>query len=171
MARRFERSSARRVDWGQGPTASDVGMSGNAKVLWTSNASTTVGQTVVRTRGQWHVYLTAATAIGDGYQGAMGLTMVSADAASAGAASVPGPYSDPIWNGWLWHSYFDVRVLSTTLADGVNAMVASQRGEIDSKAMRKFEPGQTFIGVVEGVESGTAVLEFQADTRVLLKAF
>lgn len=168
-SRGFPARSRRLTSWVLGPEANDVGASANATVLWTQTTVTTEPITVIRTRGVCQLYLTAASAIGDGFAGALGIGIVSDQAAAAGAASVPDPKSEVDWDGWLWHSFFDLRVLSTTLADGVNASVASVRIEIDSKAMRKWDESMTMIGVLGAVESGTAVMEMQADCRMLIK--
>ncbi len=82
----------------------------------------------------------------------------------------PGPLTDAHWDSWIWHSFFDVRALTTTLADGVNAQAASVRLPVDSKAMRKWDPAETLVGMFEVVESGTAIITVSGDTRILLKA-
>ena len=79
--------------------------------------------------------------------------------------------SDLEWEGWLWHQFFDIRAVTATIADGVNAAAASQYFEIDSKAMRKFEDGVQLFGITEATEDVNATMEVQADTRMLIKPF
>ncbi len=124
----------------------------------------------MRIRGLFHVIQVLGAGNGDGFLGAVGIALVNSDAFAAGVASVPGPQSDANWDAWMWHSYFDTRVITATLADGVNGPAASQRIEIDSKAMRKWDLSETLVMVIEGTEQGTAQIKFNADTRILLKA-
>ncbi len=127
-------------------------------------------QTIVRLRGFAHFIVTAATNAGDGYIGAAGIALVNTDAFNAGVASIPGPQSDANWDSWMWHTFFDVRSITATIADGVNAAAVSQRVEVDSKSMRKWDAAETLVLIVEGTENGTAVLQYAIDTRMLLKA-
>ena len=118
----------------------------------------------------FHAFLTVATAAGDGYAGAVGIYMMTEKAFAAGDASSLAPLADANSDMWLWHSFFDVRTLTTTLGDGVNAQAASVRIPIDSKAMRKdFDPERVMVGVTDVVEIGTATLIWHADTRQLFK--
>ena len=174
MARRTQfRSrivSRRSTDWGFGVDALNLGMSASTKILGSTSLTITEQQTIVRIRGIIHVVLTLATSATDGFLGACGIALVNSDAFAAGVASVPGPQSDANWDNWMWHSYFDVRAVTATLADGVNGPMASQRLVVDSKSMRKWDPAETLVLVLEGTESGVAAVEFNGDTRMLLKA-
>ncbi len=162
--------SRRNTDWGFGVDFLDVQASATIKVLSTTSLTIAEQATIVRIRGMFHVFLEAAAAAGDGFLGAMGIALVNSDAFAAGVASVPGPLTDAHWDSWIWHSFFDVRALTTTLADGVNAQAASVRLPVDSKAMRKWDPAETLVGMFEVVESGTAIITVSGDTRILLKA-
>ena len=167
----FRRTSARRkTSWAFGPTDVDTSLATTQTTLWTTFIALTVPEvTIVRIRGMASAYLQSATAVGDGFRGAVGIALVTAEAITAGVASVPTPLGDDDWDGWIWHSYFDVRAVTSTIADGVNAGGAVVRIPIDSKAMRIWNDNLRLFGVWEVVESGTAVAEAVASTRVLVK--
>ena len=175
MARRsrFPRPSQspkRLTTWSKGPDEVDRTTTGSGQVIWSLGlVPLQSGLTIVRIRGMMSLTLTVATAIGDGFVGASGICLVSDEATAIGATAVPGPISEADWDGWMWHQFWDVRAVTATIADGVNAHGASKVLEIDSKAMRKLPDGWTLIGVTEVVESGTASVEIQAKTRMLFK--
>ncbi len=158
------------TDWGFGP---DLNFSASAtgKTIWST--SLTIGEilTIVRIRGFVHVLQTVSSAANSGMFGAMGIALVNSDAFAAGSGSIPGPFTDLNWDNWMWHSFWDVRTATNVLGDGVNATSITQRIEIDSKSMRKWDPAETLVGMFEvGIESGTAVVNVRGDTRLLLKA-
>jgi len=163
--------SKRMTSWGVGPQSLEVLLTASAKQLWTAAVvlvrDTKV--TIVRIRGMVHIMQTNATSIGDGFSGALGIGVMSGDAFNAGVASLPGPVTDSEWDGWMWHSFFDVRQRTAIEADGVNSGSGDVRIEIDTKAMRKFEDTEALVGVIEVTEQGTATAEFWADSRILLK--
>ena len=164
------RSSVRReTKWSVGPNDSS-GASSSGQVLWTNGVvlSTESLATIVRIRGFWDCWLTAGDAANAGFEGAIGLGLVSDEAFAAGAASVPGPISEVDWDGWMFHQFFNVKTQGAfNVASGLN--MAYQRISIDCKAMRKITDGYTLCGVVEHTEIGTAVLAQEGNTRVLLK--
>jgi len=163
------RSRKRSTSWGIGPESSPVSLSGTANALWTTGSvlGNEAKVTIVRIRGMASLFMQTATATGDGFNGAVGIGIVSAEAFAAGAASVPGPFTDSDWDGWMYHTFFNLN----SSAGGLSAEggQASQRLEIDSKAMRIFEDSETLFGAIEQVEEGTATAEFWANTRILLK--
>jgi len=172
-SRRFPargQSPRRQVSWEAGPDARDVVISTSSQSLWTTGVvALQGGLTVVRIRGFINLWQTAGTAAGDGFFGAVGIGITTDEAFLAGVASIPSPLSDLEWDGWVYHSFWDTRVLTGTFSDGVNAGLTYQRIEIDTKAMRKLKQGMTLFGSVGQIESGTAVVEYNADTRVLVK--
>ncbi len=160
----------RTTDWGVGPQARNVAISADTPALWTTGVTISTGkQTIIRIRGGVSLWMLSATSAGDGFIGALGICLVPTTAFIAGVASVPTPLTEPEWDGWMWYQVFDLRAVTSTFADGVNAAVVAQHYEIDSKAMRKWDQQMTLCGVVETVESGTASMEFNAETRVLVK--
>ncbi len=162
--------SKRLTEWIVGPSSVDGNFTASSKALWSFGAFGDRPVTIVRIRGHMAAYLLASTVVGTGFFGAFGIGLVSDEAFAAGAASVPGPLVSSDWDGWMWHSFFDVRSITATIADGVNAASVVARVEIDSKAMRCWDAeSMTLIGMTEVVESVAGTLETQAETRVLIK--
>ncbi len=87
--------------------------------------------------------------------GAYGVGVVSSEAFTAGIASVPEPYSDADWGGWMvWRSFasqieFDV--------DGT--FVSSFQLEIDLNAMRKVTPNEVVVYVAESQSGAFSVMD------------
>ena len=106
-SRGFPRRSSprRRTEWSEGVGGNAVTMiSIGGNTLLGSFLVTTFGEeTLVRVRGLLHCVLTAATAVGDGYFGAVGIGLATTAAVAAGAASVPTPITELGWDGWLYH--------------------------------------------------------------------
>jgi len=173
MARTFQRARRRSVAWAHGPSAADLNLTSSTKVAWTGaivGTAAALKRTIVRIRGGGQVILTSGTAIGDGFLIGLGIGLVTEQALTAGVASIPGPLTDIDWDGWMWHTVLDVRLVTATLSDGVNAAMASARFEVDTKAMRKWDEGaMAVVGVMEGIESGAGTVDMSCDTRMLLK--
>jgi len=168
-------SRKRLVVWDSGPNMVRQPITGIGKIVWT-NGSILVKEsevTITRVRGQVSMSLDLATAAGDGFNGAIGLGIVSSDAFTVGQSAMPGPFSDPEWPGWFWHRYWSLRgVAAQTAGENIarNAVSGEDRFEIDSKAMRKQGDNETLFGMIEtAVETGTAGMDVLADTRVLDK--
>ncbi len=160
----------RLTDWGFGVDMLNASLTASGKLLGTTSLTVGAMQTIVRIRGLISLGIEAAGAISQGFAGAAGIALVNSDAFAAGTGSIPGPQSDANWDNWMWHSYFDVRTITATIADGVNAQAVHQRIEIDSKAMRKWDPAETLVLMVEATETGVSSLRVNCDTRILLKA-
>ena len=94
---------------------------------------------------------------------------MSSAAFAIGQTAVPTPITEADWPGWLYHQFGDCRVVTATIADGVNASGANFRMEIDSKAMRKQGADETLMAVLEVSEQGTATMEMHGDLRILDK--
>jgi len=168
------RSPKRLTAWDSGPNQALEGQSAIGHNLWTTGVGLTNESmaTIVRTRGQFRLLLDLATAAGDGFNGALGLGIVSLDAFNSGTAAVPSPFTDAEWPGWFWHEYWDLHsVAAQTQGENIarNAMV-DLRIPIDSKAMRKLGEHEIIFGSLDvAVETGTASMRFIGDTRILLK--
>jgi len=172
--------SRRKTSWTVGPGS---GTGGSAQSITTSSAvlmgATAVvavdGITMVRTRGEFNAFLTAAAGAPEGFFGAFGIAVASSAAVAAGVASVPTPIAEESWDGWLYHRYFST--IAGGVVDGtaatddvqVNATSAALRLEIDSKAMRKLEIAQTIYAAVEVALTGTATLRVFMNSRILVK--
>jgi len=121
-------------------------------------------RTIVRTRGLF-TFASDQNAADETPFGAFGITIVSPDAIAAGAASVPGPYASPEWEGWFVHQFF-AGITKVASAIGFNTMAPQY--EINSKAMRKLDASSEIVVVVENA-SATDGLIFTMDFRMLLK--
>jgi len=146
-------------------------ISSSGSTIWTSGVAlvSEPQATIVRIRGLVTFTLQAASGIGDGFQGALGFGVMTTAAFTAGVASIPTPVTEAEWDGWMFHQFFDVRAVTATIADGSNAVGNVFRMPIDTKAMRIIGDSQTLVPVIEVVESGTASMEMQGETRLLLK--
>ena len=168
------RGHQRKSSWAVGPIANEEAIATNGKRLWTQGVAlvSEAEVTIVRIRGLMSIYLSLATSSLDGFAGAAGLCIVNSDVFNVGATAVPDPLNDLEFGGWMWHSFFDVRGIAAQSAGAdvsINAFSAVYRKEIDSKAMRKLGEFETLVGVVNVAEGGTASMEFNADSRMLVK--
>jgi len=170
-SRRFTGVRTRRlVAWTVGPEAQTQTMSSSTPLLGNVGAQIAVERlTVVRIRGYVRLTLSAASAVISGFRGAMGIGRATVEAFDAGQASLRTPLADDDWDGWLWHSYFDIRTVTATIADGVNAKGAIFDMHIDSKAMRKAQNDDVFYFAAAGVETGVATVNFTMSSRMLVK--
>jgi len=128
----------------------------------------TQAQTVSRIRSLGFMCMLDATQqVGDLVEMAVGLAVVSTDAAAAGAGSMPDPFGDSGYP-WLWWGAFHLR---SEQATGINQLGSSvyRSGPIDSKAMRRVKDGQSLIWVGEVIQTvGAPVTLFDMPpTRVL----
>ena len=162
----------RGTDWGIGPSISSaITISATGKVLWTTGTTPAQNLTVVRTRGLIHFSLITQSLAGGGFDGAVGLYLMTEDAFNVGVTAALDPLSDANSDMWLWHNYFSVKAVTPIEADGVNAFGVHQRIEIDSKAMRKdFDPERVMAGVISARETGTSTMDVWAETRQLFKS-
>ncbi len=165
----------RMTAWDSGPETGAIAVTGVGKSLWTTGVvlASASSATIVRVRGEVTLMLDLATGPGDGFTGALGIGIVSSDAFTVGQTAVPGPESDPDWNGWLWHQYYHMTGIAAQSQGenvGVNSSADILRIKIDSKAMRIIKSNEIMFGMFERtVEAGTAGMRLFANTRVLLK--
>ena len=116
--------------------------------------------TIVRTRG---IITIKPTTVGTSVSvlGAFGVGLVSAEAFAAGVASVPEPYTDSDWGGWMVLQPFAFRWEAAT---AVGEAFASVTIDIDSKAMRKVEPNSVMMFVAESITGAFDIID---GTRLL----
>jgi len=117
--------------------------------------------TIVRTRGQISVKPGSFGADLD-VLGAFGIGLVSGEAFAAGVASIPEPFSDADWGGWMVIQPFAFHFESITQA---GVLLGSFEFEIDSKGMRKVEPNSVMVAVAESVVGSYQLADV---TRLLL---
>jgi len=173
LSRFQHRARSRRLTtWTVGCESNNQAFSANGSTIWSQGVQLVAESqaTIVRCRGLISATLLTAAAAGDGFFGAFGIGIVNENAFTVGGTtSVPTPITDIDWPGWLWHQFFDVRAVTATIGDGVNAVGAYARFEIDSKAMRKMGDEEVLMGVTQVEESGAATMEVNANTRLLFK--
>ena len=139
-------------------------VSSTVQILGNGQVTTQDGLTIVRLRGFVELILTSASALGDGFDGAIGIGIVSAPAFAIGVTAVPTPITEIEWEGWLWHQFFSLTA-PTAAQDSENRQVF----EVDSKAMRKINSEEVVYAAIEVTETGTAGLKAKLGTRMLLK--
>ena len=156
-------------DWSLGPGGvTQQAITGSGVTIIGSGVQSLVPQiTIMRTRGLFHAYLTSATAAGDGFTGAMGIIVVTAQAFAAGAASMPSPVNELESNGWFYHQFLSVHAGEAGGLSG--GPEGSQRVDVDSKAMRKFDDQQRVVAILEVTETGTAAMNINFDSRMLVQ--
>jgi len=163
------RSPRRLTAWSEG-----TGGTGDTTVSTTAPAfvgavitAVVEGITLIRMRGYVQMWLTSATAGGDGLTGAFGIGIASTAAVAAGIASVPTPITDQAAENWLYWQGFTVRQIGAT---EVGSNEGLWRAEIDSKAMRKTPGDVTVYAAVEvGAVVGAAAMIVSHDSRALAK--
>ena len=128
--------------------------------------------TLVRIRGEMVLWVAVATAVGDGFtKGAAGIGIVTNDAFAIGATAMPGPFTDPEWNGWIWYQSL-AAIVSLETTEVARGPMGAVRIPIDTKAMRKLNANDTVFGAVElSTEVGTTTINFTMNTRMLSKLF
>ena len=170
---RFPRTSGgfrRRTGWEEGPFSATTAVSVASQVVWSTAQQAVVdGLTLIRIRGEVNLFLNVASSALDGFDRvAMGICIVSENAVGVGATAIPHPLGDIAWEGWLWH--WVGSLISPTATIDQTTGPASIRIPIDSKAMRKLGESDTVVGMAQfSVETGTAIAQFNANTRMLFK--
>ena len=161
---------ARQTAWGVGPgstAASTINATGS-QLVGSAITATVEGATVIRIRGEIAMYLTLATGVNDGFQGAFGIGIASLAAVTAGIGSVPTPITEQGSESWLYWAAFSIHgpvVSSTSLESGPT----SQRFMVDTKAMRKLPTELVIYAALQSVEAGTATGQLFFDSRALVK--
>ena len=172
------RAPRRKTSWIFGPGDETItAVSTSSSVILGAGLSVGAdGLTLVRTRGELMLWLTAATALNNGFLGAFGIGVVTDPAFVAGIGSLPTPITEMDWDGWLYHRFINVISAETILggavtdeAGQVHPVTAGQRIEVDSKAMRKIGVEEIVFAAIEVAEIGTAVMSVAFNSRLLVK--
>jgi len=174
MADRFRgsRGPRRQTAWQQGPESVGTAIAATGSTFFgATGASMASGRevTIVRIRGFAHLVMNICDAAQGGFRGALGIGIATTEAVAAGIAAVKTPLADVDWDGWMWHHFFDLRAVTSTITDGVNSNSVEQEIVIDSKAMRKISDQQVLFGAIEVVEANISSMAVWANTRVLVK--
>jgi len=160
--RGFRDSGSRRLTSWFGPADQGYVAVASAGATLFSNVSIEERVTVIRTRGQISI-IPAAFGADLNVVGAVGMGIVTTEAFTAGILSVPEPFSDADWGGWLMWRSFSYRV---EFLDSTGIAVPNWSFEVDSKAMRKVRQNETIILVAESQQGAFTI---SAPLRVLVK--
>jgi len=159
------RGPRRQVSWIGAADQNYVAIASGAVVILQSFDAASFGlnkPTVVRTRGMVSYGPQSGAADLD-IVGAWGFAIVSDQAFTAGAASIPGPFDEAGWDGWFSHGYFSFKLDVTT---DVGRLIMDRQDPIDSKAMRKVSDNETIVVMAE---SNVGAFDISLQFRMLLK--
>ena len=162
----------RRTSWSLGPFGtSAISISNGTALFPTGAVATQDGLTIVRSRGEVLLMLSATDQLLGGWgEISLGLCIVSENAFAVGITAVPHPSTDIAWDGWLWYWTGALRSITTSAVLLGQDLPAQARIVVDSKAMRKIKATDVLVGVIEvGTEAGTATITAEMNTRILLK--
>jgi len=112
--------------------------------------STGLRSTIQRIRGYVSLQLTAANAIGDGFNWALGIGIASSDAFASGVGALPDPFSDKAWPGWMWMASGSIFTSVGALAVG-DPSINPVTVQIDSKAQRIWRQNEVVFCPVRPV--------------------
>ena len=162
----FPRKARRNLEWIGTAEASVTWqtVAAGAKLLGLIFPITSPG-TILRTRGLLQIRSDQIVAT-ENIMGAFGMAVVSTDAADAGAASIPGPMSDPGWSGWFVFEMFS-DVLKFQSGIGFQSNYPQTR-MLDGKAMRKVNANDTIVVVYESGANSLGV-NVLANIRMLIQ--
>ena len=159
----FNRGGQRRLTQWVGPA--DQGFinvaSGGASII--SSISFEEQTTAVRIRGDLTI-IPQSSAADLTIVGAYGEGIVTQEAFAAGVASMPEPFTDGDWGGWMVWRSFSFRLEVGTDTTGFEFLPWDM--EVDSKAMRKISPNEVLVAIAE---SQTGAFSISAPVRTLLK--
>jgi len=157
------RGPKRRTIWVGYAQQTGILVTDTTKTLISSFSLSTVDMvTVVRNRGLLSVR-PSNQSLNLEPIGAFGIGIVSTQAFVAGIASIPGPFTNSDWEGWMVLMPYAFNWDVTT---DVGRALTSVEQVIDSKAMRTMSSNETLVMVGES-ESGTVVIS--SPVRTLLK--
>jgi len=168
MARRFVRSSRqskrRLTEWSA--TTAETAYTGlaAATAVLDSVFTTTDPETIIRVVGQLSVQSDQIAASETPF-GAVGLCVVSDQAAAIGITAIPTPYTDAGSDLWFLHQFWACPI---HFGDATGFSDISARYELSSKAMRKISEDETICLVMEN-GSATKGVDYRLDIRTLNK--
>ena len=174
MADRFTRSrgrlgSKRATSWFDLPATSTLFTAAGGTILLVLSTAEKAKRpfTIIRTHLHYS-FSSDQIAASEFYGGAVGMAIVSDQAAAIGVSAVPTPAADAASDLWFMHEWFSNQVL---FGDGTGFQDAvSTQGRIDSKAMRKVDDSQDAILVAElDTVMGAGGFIFKAGGRLLIK--
>ncbi len=168
-------NNRRLTSWSLGPGGDDIATLD--REAFNSTETLIIGQgvtplidnlTIVRIHGHMEAELTAADAQRTGFNVVAGIGIVTSDAFTAGVASMPDPFADTDWPGWMWQTSFSLRTSVAALAVG-DPQNNGLHIPIEGKSMRKLRLNEVLFLTVAAGETGVAVMDIAAYTRILVK--
>ncbi len=150
MARQF-RAVRRSRRWtsipGTNVTLTTVGTTGGGALAFIAGP-----ETVVRMMGRGLLQLMDAPTAGDSMHLTVAIAVVTTDAATAGAGSLPDPSDEPEFP-WLYWTELDI-FASDTNADNGGNIGGAIRYEFDVRSQRIIRPGHSLVYFAQYVDQG-----------------
>jgi len=149
MARRFAPSagSRRQKQWIGPADQAGVAVPSATSVIissFTPIAASMASPTLIRTRGLVNIFPVGGSDLS--FTGAYGICVVTTQALAAGSGSVPRPFDDADWGGWIvWQAYSG----RLEFQSGVGEQLLQSLYTIDSKAMRRMKTNEAVVTVCE----------------------
>ncbi len=150
------RGPRRQTQWGATTTSATVAIAAATKVLFArftfAQLAASVGTPVthIRERGLLTIF-SDQVAADENQLGAIGFAVVSEVAGAAGAASIPGPFTEADWDGWYAWAPIVARFEFLTVS-GIEPHMGIEV-PIDSKAMRKVNDEDSLVIMIENGSS------------------
>ncbi len=164
MARRFNRvgHTKRLTSWdATSPETTYIPLAA-ATVALDSTFVSIGPQTIVRVRGQLAVSTDQDVADEDPF-GAVGLCIVSDEAAAVGVTAMPKPYIDAESDLWFMHEFWTA---SVRFGSTVGFARVEFNLRLDSKGMRRFSEDQTIVLMMENAAAASGA-NYRLDLRIL----
>ncbi len=146
---RFKQGSGRRTDYewfAVGDVLNAIDPGAAAQFLGTFS-TLTIAATLMRVRGRAYGQIDPGAAA-EQHTILLGIGIFTTDAVAAGVAPEFQVDGGTVEYNWLWTGALFVSGLNQT-SEGLASSAASDRIEIDSKAMRKLKPNEVVAMVVE----------------------
>jgi len=165
---RLPRGGGKKIDfkqWGS-ITGLIAELSANQTTI-SGSLAFTVPATILRFRGYVAAMFDESMQAGDQLILTFGLGLFSTDAVALGATAMPEPANEPEFP-WIW--WKEMRLDAFAAAAVSTYGSTNQRYEVDSRAMRKVKPGESFAFVVQatGAQGAPVTLVDIGQTRVLI---
>ncbi len=168
MADRRRRSGSRprTTTWTSNTSATESAIAAATKVL-VANFVLGGPITIMRVRGLL-TWRSDQVTVDEVVMGAFGLCLVTESAITAGVASIPGPFTNADDDVWFAHQFVYDRLEFQSGTGVGQGMTTHVQYDLDSKAMRKGEDGQSVAVVWENghASSGATATE---NFRMLFK--
>ena len=128
-------------------------------------------RTVLRMLGHVLITRTGVTTASDKVSIALGIGIVSTDAATLGASALPDPGGEPEYP-WLYWAEYDFNfpaALATSGAGSTDSVAGVVRDSFDIRSMRRMKPRESLVFVVQYTDTaGTPPMDVElSKTRVL----